>query len=598
MASPGAANYSDDSEPDVPVAPAPPTVEEEDDEELERRAAACPGAQEKELKTEPTATAAHNLEKERQKETGMSGPSPAGKPRSFRPPVPNTGQAPASPEPVAVWQKVLDEKTGYHYYWNTTTNEVQWLPPPGWAEDPAPKAEPAPSVTPTNAKTTEEASMPRPPSVAGCEADPASAEMKRALMRKVAQLTKVVVHLNARSDEAESRYERLRTGFEDEIRTITQDAMLKVTAYRRTLAELTDPASLQEDANKKVEAWSSACREAHDKLKEIRKEARNRQEQLLETSAGQIQHGTQEVQRLTRDLQSSLAAFREAVGQSRAELDRHSSEVRERCENELHTVAAEHKRRLEELRTAHSREVESLNSSREQALSHLHRMHESELSTLRMQALQKRRESVHRLEQDFGEERRTLEQSIAQMGYELDQQRREIADATGSSVMNQQVDTMRVTLDEMTKRVGLAEAEVIRARDEAAQREGEVAALQSELKVLQLRQRAAGIGQAPAPPNAARAVSNTPVQSAAQAASAAVTGAGVELSQELQEAIAGIKELEAQLGNADVQLANLDDDLTEKEKEVEVLEVEIEEEQLRTHQLQARILEREAALKS
>ena len=34
------------------------------------------------------------------------------------------------PEP---WQAVLDESSGYHYYWNCETNEVQWEPPPATA---------------------------------------------------------------------------------------------------------------------------------------------------------------------------------------------------------------------------------------------------------------------------------------------------------------------------------------------------------------------------------------------------------------------------------------------------------------------------------
>lgn len=32
------------------------------------------------------------------------------------------------------------------------------------------------------------------------------------------------MHLNARNDEGEQRYERLRAGFEDEVRTISQDS--------------------------------------------------------------------------------------------------------------------------------------------------------------------------------------------------------------------------------------------------------------------------------------------------------------------------------------------------------------------------------------
>ena len=29
------------------------------------------------------------------------------------------------------WKKVMDEKTGHPYFWNTVTNDVTWYPPPG-----------------------------------------------------------------------------------------------------------------------------------------------------------------------------------------------------------------------------------------------------------------------------------------------------------------------------------------------------------------------------------------------------------------------------------------------------------------------------------
>jgi hypothetical protein len=42
-----------------------------------------------------------------------------------------------------VWDKVLDKESNEHYYWNRTTNAVQWTPPDGF---PAPPAA-SPSVT-------------------------------------------------------------------------------------------------------------------------------------------------------------------------------------------------------------------------------------------------------------------------------------------------------------------------------------------------------------------------------------------------------------------------------------------------------------------
>mmetsp|Transcript_86579 Transcript_86579/g.279498 ORF Transcript_86579/g.279498 Transcript_86579/m.279498 type:complete len:377 (+) Transcript_86579:261-1391(+) len=279
------------------------------------------------------------------------------------------------------------------------------------------------------------------------------------------------------------------------------------------------------------------------------------------------------------------------------------ADLRDKRDQELEAVAAEHRRRLDDLKTAQARELEQLRNQTEQACSHVKRMQDSELSTLRMQLLQKKREKVHRLEQDFVEVRQSLEQQTVQMGFELEQQKQEMADvAVSCATTRQQVDALQASLDEMTRQGERAEEDAQQARAEAEEAEVMFGQLQSEVAVLQVRQRAAGVGDAPPPPLAG-VVPSAAAAAAAQAAAAAVRAeAGVreiaaDLAAELREAIVGLKASEAELGNADSELAALDDELTEREKEVEILEVEIEEEQLRTHQLQVRLLEREAALK-
>ena len=46
----------------------------------------------------------------------------------------------------APWQAVLDEGSGYYYYWNFETNEVQWVPPPAPKQPPKPKEPTLPPV--------------------------------------------------------------------------------------------------------------------------------------------------------------------------------------------------------------------------------------------------------------------------------------------------------------------------------------------------------------------------------------------------------------------------------------------------------------------
>lgn len=59
----------------------------------------------------------------------------------------------------APWQTVLDESSGYHYYWNCETNEVQWEPPPAPAMQyslPEPPPEPPPQLPTTDVVNKEE----------------------------------------------------------------------------------------------------------------------------------------------------------------------------------------------------------------------------------------------------------------------------------------------------------------------------------------------------------------------------------------------------------------------------------------------------------
>merc|ERR1712190_77592 len=101
-----------------------------------------------------------------------------------------------------------------------------------------------------------------------------------------------------------------------------------------------------------------------------------------------------------------------------------------------------------------------------------------------MQSLQKRREKVHRLEQEFSEERRTIEEFISHAAFELEQQKRDTTDAEASCAgMRQQVETMRNTLEEMTRRVGQAETDTSQVRVAFTEMEAEVATLQSDIAV-------------------------------------------------------------------------------------------------------------------
>lgn len=416
-------------------------------------------------------------------------------------------------------------------------------------------------------------------------------EPRKALVRKVAQLTKVVVHLNARNDEAESRYERLRFGFEDELQNIAEDAALKLAAERAKLQALIDPAALATEATQVADVWTPKRAAGHAQLEAARLDAVAWHAQLAEKAQERLQADARDLQEVASAIRKAMEAFHVVVGRSRADLEQKDAALQEQRAAELRAARVEHQRRVEDLRAAQARDAEHMAAAAQQARAHMQRMHDSEMSTLRMQALQRRREKIHRSEQGFGEERRSLEQQTQHMAYEAEQQRHEVTDAVASrATIQKQVDGMRAALDELIRRVEQSEADVAQARAEATEKEAIFADFQSEVAVLQVRQRIAGVVDTPAPAFAeaapvAQATAQPPERRAAN-----------ELSNELRGAILSSKQMEAEVDRLDAALNNVDEDLTERDKQVEVLEVELEEEQLRTHQLQARVKKWEALM--
>lgn len=360
-------------------------------------------------------------------------------------------------------------------------------------------------------------------------------DASRALLRKVSQLTKVVMHLNAKNDEGESRYEALREKFEKEIEVITEDAAQKIRTHKQLVAELSDPSAANREVEQRAEVWRQRRDETRSRLEEARHEVVDRREQLLHQGRMQLEKATGELKNITKEIRASVDAFRETTGRSKQELQRHNAEFQEKRSDELRAIAEEHTTRLGEVREQHAKEVQQLRDANMQELTHVRRLHDSETSSLQMQQLQKRREKIQRLEQDFRCERRSIEQNIAHMVYELGQQKRDAEDtASTSENMQQQIEAMRVALEEMTKRVSQAEVEAARAQEEAKAKEEEAAALARELNVLIVRQRASGV-ESPAPTGArAAAVAASAVGLGLWRAESQSERSGAKLSEDVE----------------------------------------------------------------
>lgn len=430
----------------------------------------------------------------------------------------------------------------------------------------SPEPSDTPSDAPQNCKTE---APPVPP------ADP-----RQVLSKKIAQLTKVVVHLNQRNDENEGRCKKMKESFETDIRTIMSDAHLKIGQYQRQLDDFIDPAPRESEAvlNRVLE-HEQERKAVLERLEDLKAEGKRRDLHLRERAAARSRQLTYEARELAESFQRKQTSFHRAVGKTQSELEQQSSEIRLWHEQELAKVRAEYDRRIADLQAAQNKEIWHLDNAREQAVAHLTKLQDSEFEVLRLRAEQKRKQGVQRAEQDFGEQRKTLEQQLQQYRFELEQHESEAQDAAQQVLSTKdQIEAMRTALEEMSKRVAVCEEDCARADGEREAKELEARSHRERIALINANQKDKVNGQVvPPPPDAA------------------TSSIGKGLADELRRCMANIKTLEEELEEVDGAVAEADEELTEKEKELELMEIELEEEQRRTQQLQASLLALESA---
>jgi len=405
------------------------------------------------------------------------------------------------------------------------------------------------------------------------------------LLRKVAQLTKVVMHLTAKNTQSEEQYEEMEKELEEEVTAVVEKALGCVQDATLKFEVLAEKTRLPENAERLEQLFGQQRRDLAIELQQLKEDALAQKAVVVEKADVDLTVTIQKVQDVSQKMRESLENYRQTLKCRAQEMEQRNEELRQDRQVELQAVAGDFDRRLEELRGSLRREAEHARQSTENAMLHMRRMHEAETSSQQMAALQRRHERMQNLEHSFAEERRMREQQASSAEMELMQQRKDLLDfKTSFTLVDQQVDVMRGTLEEMRLRTERAVLDAEHARAEAALAEGEVAALAKEIALLEVRQRSAGMapGTVAVPPK--------PPRHAAAVAATAGSG-GSALTEELREVITNTKQVEHELAAAEARLGDLEDELAERDKTVEILEVETEEERLRTHRLQTRIVQ-------
>ena len=157
-------------------------------------------------------------------------------------------------------------------------------------------------------------------------------DLQRALTRKVAQLTKVVLHLTSRNNESEQLYEKHSAALEEKVGDILEKAAHEMSAGRLKVKDMAQKSSLQEDAER-LEALFQKQREALGlELQQLRKAFAERRLEAAELS---LSKQISSVTTLSADLRQQLQALRLCQAQNVQEAERKLEMLRQERRVEL-----------------------------------------------------------------------------------------------------------------------------------------------------------------------------------------------------------------------------------------------------------------------
>jgi chromosome segregation ATPase len=189
-------------------------------------------------------------------------------------------------------------------------------------------------------------------------------EIHHKMSKKVAQLTKVIFHLNTRNDEADQHLSAVTQAYEQEVEFILKDANSKV----RKLAEAIESGQSNK-AMKQIEALKKGYEdEKRDALKEIQnlkstlsaRETKNtsiwtdRLSRMNSEVLALKQQCTQQALQFKAALQRAEEGKSQGEVELRASFEAEINRLRREHQASLDSLEAEHKAQLQEIRSQHS----------------------------------------------------------------------------------------------------------------------------------------------------------------------------------------------------------------------------------------------------
>eukprot|EP00921_Rhytidocystis_pertsovi_P012677 GHVQ01020607.1.p2 GENE.GHVQ01020607.1~~GHVQ01020607.1.p2 ORF type:complete len:1020 (+),score=215.97 GHVQ01020607.1:312-3371(+) len=294
------------------------------------------------------------------------------------------------------------------------------------------------------------------------------ADIQQKMSKKVAQLTKVILHLNTKNDENESHIESVKKSYEDEIAEIVVDCNKKLALSFETIEKLKadkpheqELIKLQleqarkhavadlENYNKEVDKrekklsrqWTEKIRNLTDDLRDIKTRSTTQTGKLNE-ALSQLDNQRHAAETHKSQKQKEILALQRDLSNTRKELDEKNQNIREQLEIEQQKHEKECRRLTEDLEN-------------QKALAEEEKKHLCTTSSAEHEQIEKDlRNSIAELQSQISTVKK-------ESSHELDRHKKELeAYTTRRQEVSSQLDATKHQLRELKEKLSTVEAEL------------------------------------------------------------------------------------------------------------------------------------------
>ena len=281
-------------------------------------------------------------------------------------------------------------------------------------------------------------------------------DLHHKMSKKIAQLTKVIYHLNTRNEDYEVEMKNLASKHESEMQEIMRDAADKLAKFKDAIAKQKDAAKTEAMIEKLKEQHEQEKKKAMKQLHELRKSVQSREEEIKTEASKQVEQLNGEVQRIKRDFWTKLEGFegkKKLWDEDKAHLESQLKELKVSHQKEIDDLVKSSNKKYNDMLTerldAEDALRKELEAAKSGAVEEVVKQYEAQMSALK----EKHAGEVADSKEQFNSERQALSGQIEGLKSDLE------AAANERSALEKQVNGLDNQLSDKRRVIEKLEAD-------------------------------------------------------------------------------------------------------------------------------------------